>query len=97
VKNLPEWFPGTGFHAVARKCRALLKKMRQEPFNSVKEQMVREVLIFLWLYAQSVLPQADGTAGPSITRTLLEASTSESDEELISDVAAMIYVGEGVR
>jgi hypothetical protein len=40
------------------------------------------------------LLQADGTAGPSITRTLLEASTSESDEELISDVVAVIYVGE---
>jgi cytochrome P450 len=40
VQRLPEWFPGTGFQKYARECRELLRRLRCEPFDRVKELMV---------------------------------------------------------
>jgi len=39
LRYLPEWFPGAGFKAYARKCRELTKKMRYDPLNMVKQKM----------------------------------------------------------
>jgi hypothetical protein len=39
VKNIPEWVPGTSYHAFARKSRELTREMRFAPLKQVKEQM----------------------------------------------------------
>ena len=44
LRYVPEWLPGTKFHAMARKWRTTLHKMADIPFQTVKQQMVRSFL-----------------------------------------------------
>ncbi|KIY65192.1 cytochrome P450 [Cylindrobasidium torrendii FP15055 ss-10] len=39
LRHLPEWFPGTGFKAYARKCRGFVDQMRTVPYDLVKQRM----------------------------------------------------------
>ena len=49
VKHVPEWFPGTGFKKKAREWRKLSEAMINEPYEMVKEKVVR-ILSFPQLY-----------------------------------------------
>jgi len=39
LQYVPDWFPGTGFKAVAKQMRQRLHNLRDEPYNIVKEQV----------------------------------------------------------
>ena len=41
VKYIPEWVPGAGFQKEARVWKTSVDKMRDVPFDVVKQQMVR--------------------------------------------------------
>lgn len=49
VKHVPEWFPGAGFKKKAREWRKLSEAMINEPYEMVKEKVVR-ILSFPQLY-----------------------------------------------
>ena len=40
VKYVPAWFPGAGFKRLAQKTKELTRKMVDQPFNTVKYQVV---------------------------------------------------------
>ncbi|KAF8523756.1 cytochrome P450 [Hysterangium stoloniferum] len=83
LKRLPEWFPGAGFQKKAKIWKKRVMDMPIVPFQWVKKEL------------------AAGTAKPSLTATLLEDAyanaedhmISESEEELIRNMAGVIYGG----
>ena len=44
VARLPEWFPGTGFLVVAKRCRTFIEQMCKEPLSIVKKRMVQKAI-----------------------------------------------------
>jgi len=47
LKHLPAWFPGCDFHCYAQEARELTRKMRNLPFDIVKQKMVGGYVIEL--------------------------------------------------
>ena len=43
VQQLPEWFPGVGFKQYARKCKQLMRQLRDLPFDFVRKQMAEGI------------------------------------------------------
>ncbi|PCH38747.1 cytochrome P450 [Wolfiporia cocos MD-104 SS10] len=41
LRHIPDWFPGAGFKAVAKREREALIKARDEPYDMVREQVIR--------------------------------------------------------
>ncbi|KAF8504989.1 cytochrome P450 [Hysterangium stoloniferum] len=83
LRHVPEWFPGAGFKKTARIWRKTVTDMPTIPFKFVKKEL------------------GAGTAKPSLTATLLENAYAnardqkipESEEELISNIAGVVYAG----
>ncbi|KAI0037198.1 cytochrome P450 [Vararia minispora EC-137] len=76
LRNLPEWFPGAGFHTYAKTSRKMLEDLRNRPFDMVKELMAQG----------KALPSITRTLleEPNIL--------SPHDEERIREVASMVYL-----
>ncbi|KAL1690796.1 cytochrome P450 [Schizophyllum commune] len=43
LRHIPEWFPGAGFHTIARKWAATLAELVETPHNMVKQQMAKGI------------------------------------------------------
>ena len=55
VKYLPAWFPGGGFQRHAVYVRQLSAAMRYEPFNAVKERLVRGSVVVVVVFSLLLL------------------------------------------
>ena len=44
LRHIPEWFPGGGFHKIAREWRHTLIDMTEKSYEFVLEQMVRPLM-----------------------------------------------------
>ena len=80
--HIPKWFPGGGFHKIAREWRQSLFNLMDKTYEFVLDQMVRlspSDLIFRLVMSSFhvliLLVQAKGTAVPNFVMNLLEGRT----------------------
>ena len=91
MKYVPVWFPGAGWKRFSVETAQLVKQMVEEPFQTVKEKMVRSAALYYWvLLFKKCIIQADGTAPPSMTSHLLNQGY---DDTITRDVAGIAYAG----
>jgi len=98
LKYVPSWMPGASFKRKAREWRHLSRDMLESQFKTVKQKMVSCATIFIPRRSKDL--QAQGTAKSCIVTTELESwmesDKSVGEEELIMNVAAVVYAGEPV-
>ncbi|KDQ57129.1 hypothetical protein JAAARDRAFT_131349 [Jaapia argillacea MUCL 33604] len=75
--RLPEWLPGMGFKAYARKCFGMTTEMKENPFTFVKQRMA----------AGTATPCVTSDLLEGIDTT----GDVENQEALIKGVSAMVY------
>ena len=93
VQYVPEWFPGAGFKATARKWNEEVMEMVNRPHLWAKEQIVCYLIIFKsrFLLKSS---KAAGIAPKSFVSTLLDVpSLTEEEDHAIKWSAASFYGG----
>jgi cytochrome P450 len=95
VKYVPAWFPGASFQRFAQQNHITQREAIDRPIAVVKSGMVRRLSTLTWVESNLVC-KADGTAPPSMARTMLEDDaarpSAQSQLDIIKDVAGVIYV-----
>ena len=95
LRHLPDWFPGTSFRKLVKEYLPHTYNMRDKPYAKIKAAVV----CFLWNPCSFVLTmhtQENGTAPPSLARTLVEgvqAKYGGTDEEAANDEIARNVIG----
>lgn len=46
LRHLPAWFPGAGFQTAFAQCKAACDHLKNVPFDTVKDAMVRDCNIY---------------------------------------------------
>ena len=100
MKYIPAWVPGAGFQKIARAYRKSSLFLLNEPFEHVKNQLVRAVCSTV---LSNITHDVQAQNGPDALRTsaaksLIQGMTSESDdmeytEKIVKSVLATIYGG----
>ncbi|KAF9036901.1 cytochrome P450 [Hymenopellis radicata] len=88
LRYLPDWFPGTGFKAYARKCRALVNKMQTIPYDMVKAKMAdgtAEPSL-----TSRLLEENEASANAKYSEDLIKAVTSTSFAAAVDTTAATL-------
>jgi hypothetical protein len=99
LRHLPEWLPGMGFIATARKWAKDTAAMVEVPYAFTKKQMARIFIVprsFLCIHHSPIFTiQATGSAPPSFVSDLLENEGKLSAEEInnIKFAASSMYGG----
>ncbi|KAG6853829.1 hypothetical protein C0991_000943 [Blastosporella zonata] len=99
MQKLPEWLPGMGFLALARKWAQATKEMIEVPYSYTKQQMASRSSCFPFTGTRSDASlQAAGTARPSFVSENLENEKSMTEEELfnVKLAASSMYGGKDV-
>jgi cytochrome P450 len=95
VKHVPAWLPGAGFQRFAAEARATMELAGSLPIEAVKAQMVCPCTYWQHTTAD-VARKANGTAPPSMVRSMLEDDATlppeESQLELIKQAAGTAYI-----
>ncbi len=100
VKYLPAWFPGASFHRQAAVERALSVRMRSEPYQDVKERMVRSSCSREHMSAHTCVRQATGGVVSCLATRLLAQDdlpwegTGLTKDEFVRDCCGDVYSGE---
>ena len=100
VKYWPTFLPGSRFKRQALETRKLVRKMITEPFQMVKDAIVRQNSIHIVWCLKWYIMQVTGTAVPSFTAELL-TKTDVSHKRIMEDdndimgAAGGLFAGEG--
>jgi hypothetical protein len=101
VRYLPDWFPGTGFKAIAQEARDKFKISLEGSMEYVKKMMkVSSQSSQWWSFQVTVTNQSGEEFSHSITSDCLSRLEDRGrisfDEEVISDVSGTMFGGEPV-
>lgn len=97
VKHLPAWFPGATFKRQAAQWKPIVDEMFDRPFGEVKAAFVSTILILVVINLSTCLDlgviQRAGKAQPCFVSSFLEDEDDGSTEEVIANVAGIVYAG----
>lgn len=99
MKHIPSWFPGAGWKRRAEYYKRINELVAREPFEIVRQNLVR-CFCFSYIYILLILlAQRNGTAAPSIAASLIEALPDENtaerneEEQIAVSTAATAFIG----
>ena len=80
MKHIPSWVPGASFRKLTERYRPIVEAMIQKPFERIRNGIVRNLHIsFTKHHLDDELVQIDGTAPPSVARTLITNGQDQYD------------------
>jgi cytochrome P450 len=95
VKHVPAWFPGAGFQRHAQRAKLGHRRLRDKSMEVVMTQIVSHIELLICLPSDRK-PQANGTAPPSMVRSMIEEDSAlpaeQSQVETIKELAAVAYI-----
>ena len=88
MKQIPDWFPGTGFKQTAREWAAALTEVTEKPYAFVKHQMAQGKHQTSFL--SQLLEQGDSTAEEKFTNKWSAMSLYTAGADTVSLVAFLL-------